>query len=93
MLNVTDGKMITLDGRRGALRRRARVRSTSTTRGPLDFCAGVLHRGREAVWESPSGRAGPGRSAPDDWSRWSCPTWPCMEYEVEALGSRASDPR
>jgi alpha,alpha-trehalose phosphorylase len=86
MLNVTDGKMISLtvdgepfDVRTGELHEHDRV---------LDLRRGFV--GREVVWESPSGRRVSVRTR--RIVSLVVPHLACMEYEVEALGPASADP-
>ncbi|MCD9622386.1 glycoside hydrolase family 65 protein [Rhabdothermincola salaria] len=86
MLNVTDGKMITLtvdgepfDVTTGELIEHNRV---------LDLRRGFV--GREVVWESPSGRRVSVRTR--RLVSLTQAHLACMEYEVEALGPEADGP-
>ena len=86
MLNVTDGKMISLkvdgdvfDVREGELIEHNRV---------LDLRRGFV--GREVVWESPSGRRISVRTR--RLVSLTIPHLACMEYEVEALGPESASP-
>ena len=86
LLNVTDGKMISLkvdgevfDVRTGELHEHNRV---------LDLRRGFI--GREVVWESPSGRRVSVRTR--RLVSLVVPHLACMEYEVEALGPDTAEP-
>ena len=86
MLNVTDGKMISLkvdgepfDVRTGELIEHNRV---------LDLRRGFV--GREVVWESPSGRRVQIRTR--RLVSLTIAHLACMEYEVEALGPESASP-
>jgi alpha,alpha-trehalose phosphorylase len=86
MLNVTDGKMISMvvdgdpfDVRTGELIEHNRV---------LDLRQGFV--GREVVWESPSGRRISVRTR--RLVSLTVPHLACMEYEVEALGPPEASP-
>jgi alpha,alpha-trehalose phosphorylase len=86
MLNVTDGKMISLkvdgepfDVRTGELIEHNRV---------LDLRRGFV--GREVVWESPSGRRISVRTR--RLVSLTVAHLACMEYEVEALGPETASP-